>query len=41
MEVKQMSDEFHEWLCACPVQWFLAEVGDDWLQYRFQHTEDE
>ena len=37
-----MSDEFHDWLDQCPVQWFRGEVTDDHVTYSFETpNEDE
>ena len=35
-----MSDEFHDWLGSCPVQWFRGEVTKDHVVYYFE-TPDE
>jgi len=37
-----MSDEFHDWLDHCPVQWFRSKVTDDHVTYSFETpNEDE
>ena len=35
-----MSEEFHDWLDQCPVQWFRGEVTKDNVTYIFE-TQDE
>ena len=40
MKVSPMSDEFHDWLDSCPVQWFRGEVNKDHVAYYFE-TPDE
>ena len=35
-----MSEEFHDWLDQCPVQWFRGEVTKDNVTYIFE-TPDE
>ena len=35
-----MSEEFHDWLDQCPVQWFRGEVTKDHVTYSFE-TPDE
>jgi hypothetical protein len=35
-----MSEEFHDWLDQCPVQWFRGEVSKDNVTYIFE-TPDE
>ena len=39
-KVSPMSDEFHDWLDSCPVQWFRGEVSKDHVAYYFE-TPDE
>tara|TARA_R100000664_G_scaffold6783_1_gene11809 strand:- start:306 stop:512 length:207 start_codon:yes stop_codon:yes gene_type:complete len=39
-KVSPMSDEFHDWLESCPVQWFRGEVTLDHVAYYFE-TPDE
>jgi len=39
-KVSPMSDEFHDWLESCPVQWFRGEVSKDHVAYYFE-TPDE
>ena len=37
-----MSEEFHDWLESCPVQWFRGEVTKDHVAYYFETpSEDE
>jgi hypothetical protein len=40
MPVSPMSEEFHDWLDQCPVQWFRGEVTKDNVTYIFE-TPDE
>ena len=41
-KVSPMSDEFHDWLDSCPVQWFRGEVTKDHVAYYFETpSEDE
>ena len=41
-KVSPMSDEFHDWLESCPVQWFRGEVTKDHVAYYFETpSEDE
>ena len=40
MKPSPMSDEFHDWLDSCPVQWFRGEVTKDHVAYYFE-TPDE
>ena len=40
MKVSPMSEEFHDWLDQCPVQWFRGEVTTDHVTYSFE-TPDE
>ncbi len=41
-KVSPMSDEFHDWLDQCPVQWFRGEVTDNHVTYSFETpNEDE
>jgi len=41
-KVSPMSEEFHDWLDQCPVQWFRGEVTDDHVTYKFETpNEDE
>ena len=35
MELKNVSDDFLDWLNKCPVQWFLIKQDDDSLDYTF------
>ena len=39
-KVSPMSEEFHDWLDQCPVQWFRGEVTTDHVTYSFE-TPDE
>ena len=42
MKASPMSDEFHDWLESCPVQWFRGEVTKDHVAYYFETpSEDE
>ena len=42
MKPSPMSDEFHDWLDQCPVQWFRDKVGKDYVFYAFETpNEDE
>jgi hypothetical protein len=34
-----MSEEFHDWLDRCPVQWFRGEVNKDHVAYYFETPE--
>ena len=34
--ISPMSEEFHNWLEQCPVQWFRGNIGEDDVQYYFQ-----
>jgi len=34
-KVSPMSDEFHDWLESCPVQWFRGEVTKEHVAYLF------
>ena len=36
-----MSEEFHDWLDQCPVQWFRGEVSKDNVTYIFETPEEE
>ena len=41
-KVSPMSEEFHDWLESCPVQWFRGEVTKDHVAYYFETpSEDE
>ena len=35
-----MSEEFHDWLDKCPVQWFRNEVTKDHVTYAFETPEE-
>ena len=35
MELRNVSNEFIEWLNECPVQWFLDKQEDKSLSYTF------
>ena len=39
-EVSVMSDEFHDWLDQCPVQWFRTQNGNEGASYMFLKDED-
>jgi len=42
MKASPMSEEFHDWLESCPVQWFRGEVTKDHVAYYFETpSEDE
>ena len=41
MKVSPMSDEFHDWLESCPVQWFRGEVTKDHVAYYFETPNEE
>ena len=36
-----MSEEFHDWLDQCPVQWFRGEVTTDHVTYSFETPDEE
>ena len=36
-----MSEEFHDWLDKCPVQWFRGEVTKDHVTYSFETAEED
>ena len=40
-ELITMSEEFHDWLDQCPVQWFRGEVSKDNVTYIFETPEEE
>ncbi len=40
-KVSPMSDEFHDWLDSCPVQWFRGEVSKDHVAYYFETPEED
>ena len=35
MELKNVSDEFLDWLNECPVQWFLIKQDEESIDYTF------
>ena len=35
-KVSPMSDEFHDWLEQCPVQWFRGAVSTGHVAYYFE-----
>jgi len=37
-KVSPMSEEFHDWLDQCPVQWFRTQprIGDTFVEYSFE-----
>ena len=41
MKVSPMSEEFHDWLDQCPVQWFRGEVTTDHVTYSFETPDEE
>ena len=40
-KVSPMSEEFHDWLDQCPVQWFRGEVTPDHVTYSFETPDEE
>ena len=36
-----MSEEFHDWLDKCPVNWIRDQVDKDWVKYCFATPDDE
>ena len=36
MKPSPMSDEFHDWLDQCPVQWFRGAVSKGHVAYYFE-----
>jgi len=40
MNISDMSDEFHDWLSECPVQWFRVSNENKVATYTF-YEEDE
>ena len=40
-KVSPMSEEFHDWLDQCPVQWSRGEVTDDHVTYKFETDSEE
>jgi hypothetical protein len=38
-KVSPMSEEFHDWLDECPVQWFRDKVAADHVSYAFETPE--
>jgi hypothetical protein len=40
-KVSPMSEEFHDWLDKCPVQWFRGEVTGDHVTYSFETSDEE
>ena len=41
MKASPMSDEFHDWLDNCPVQWFRGEVTKAHVTNIFETPEEE
>jgi len=41
MELKNVSDEFLDWLNECPVQWFLIKQDNDSIDYTFIKEDEE
>ena len=41
MKASPMSEEFHDWLDQCPVQWFRGEVTTDHVTYSFETPDEE
>ena len=35
-DISKMSDEFHDWLDQCPVQWFRGAVSKGHVAYYFE-----
>ena len=40
MEESKMSEEFHDWLDKCPVQWHRDKADDDSATYTFIKNEN-
>ena len=40
-KVSPMSEEFHDWLDQCPVNWFRGEVTTDHVTYSFATPDEE
>jgi hypothetical protein len=40
-KVSPMSEEFHDWLDQCPVQWFRGEITTDHVTYSFETPDEE
>ena len=40
MEESKMSEEFHDWLDKCPVQWHREKADDDSATYTFIKNND-
>ena len=40
MKASPMSEEFHDLLDKCTVQWFLGEVTKDHVTYSFETPEE-
>ena len=41
MKASPMSEEFHDWLDKCPIQWFRGEVTKDHVTYSFETPEED
>ena len=39
MSESPMSEEFHDWLDKCPVNWIRDQVDKDWVKYCFETPE--
>lgn len=35
----KMSEEFHEWLAQCPVNWLRLKIGEHFTEYAFENEE--
>ena len=40
-KVSPMSEEFHDWLDQCPVQWFRGEITMAHVTYSFETPDEE
>ena len=41
MDIKNMKDEFFDWLNECPVQWVLNRDDGESIEYIFYKDEEE
>ena len=41
MSTSKMSENFHEWLSECPVQWFRGGEENGYINYSFAIDEEE
>ena len=39
MSESPMSEEFHDWLDQCPVNWIRDQIDKDWVKYCFEIPE--